>query len=234
MFTGLQSDDMGMGQTGVLIGEILGMSTATLAVETEISEKTIKIKRELESGWFQWVSLPIPASVSIQSGLNVPRYPSLKGIMGAKKKEIKPVNIGGVVVSNASLHNEDEIKRKDIRIGDTIQIQRAGDVIPQVVTVDISKRDKRSKKYIFPKKCLCGADTKKELSKSTNKQDAVRRCFKGYDSKFIAKEKLKHIVSKEAFNIDGLGKKVIEQFWDLNLIKEPSDIFGLELSLIHI
>ena len=100
VFTGLQSDDMGMGQTGVLIGEILGMSTATLAVETEISEKTIKIKRELESGWFQWVSLPIPASVSIQSGLNVPRYPSLKGIMGAKKKEIKTVNIDESAVNS--------------------------------------------------------------------------------------------------------------------------------------
>ena len=79
---------------------------------------------------------------------------------------------------------------------------------------------------------MCGADTKKEFSKSTNKQDAVRRCFKGYDCKFIAKEKLKHIVSKEAFNIDGLGKRVIEQFWDLNLIKEPSDIFGLEYNKI--
>ena len=79
---------------------------------------------------------------------------------------------------------------------------------------------------------MCGADTIKEFSKSTKKQDAVRRCLKGYDCKFIAKEKLKHIVSKEAFNIDGLGKKVIEQFWDLNLIKEPSDIF--ELTIIRL
>ena len=146
--------------------------------------------------------------------------------------KVEPVTVGGVVVSNATLHNEEEIIRKDIRIGDYVTIQRAGDVIPQVVSVDISKRDKSSKKYIFPKKCLCGADTKKELSKSTNKQDAVRRCFKGYDCKFTAKEKLKHIVSKEAFNIDGLGKKVIEQFWDLNLIKEPSDIFELDYNKI--
>jgi len=146
--------------------------------------------------------------------------------------KVEPVTVGGVVVSNATLHNEDEIERKDIRIGDTIMIQRAGDVIPQVVSVDTSKRDKSSKKYSFPKKCLCGADTKKELSKSTNKQDAVRRCFKGYDCKFTAKEKLKHIVSKEAFNIDGLGKRVIEQFWDLNLIKEPSDIFRLDYNKI--
>ena len=147
--------------------------------------------------------------------------------------KVEPVTVGGVVVSNATLHNEDEIKRKDIRIGDVIKIQRAGDVIPQVVSVDISKREKGSKKYIFPNKCLCGSETKKELSKSTNKEDAVRRCLKGYDCKFTAKEKLKHIVSKEAFNIDGLGKKVIEQFWDLNLIREPSDIFDLDYSKIE-
>ena len=137
-----------------------------------------------------------------------------------------------MVVSNATLHNEDEITRKDIRVGDTIQIQRAGDVIPQVVSVDISKRNKKSKKFIFPNKCLCGAITKKELSKSTLKEDAVRRCVKGYECNFIAKEKLKHIVSKEAFNIEGLGKKVIDQFWDLNLIKEPSDIFNLDFKKI--
>jgi len=146
--------------------------------------------------------------------------------------KVEPVTVGGVVVSNATLHNEDEIKRKDIRIGDTIKIQRAGDVIPQVVMVDTTKRDKNSKKFLFPKKCLCGAETKKEYSKSTKKQDAVRRCFKGYDCKFTAKEKLKHIVSKEAFNIDGLGKKVIEQFWDLQLIKQPSDIFTLNYDVI--
>ena len=147
--------------------------------------------------------------------------------------KVEPVTVGGVVVSNATLHNEDEIKRKDIRIGDTIKIQRAGDVIPQVVSVDISKRDKNLKKYLFPTKCLCGAETKKDYSKSTNKQDAVRRCVKGYDCKFIAKEKLKHLVSKEAFNIDGLGKKVIEQFWDLNLIKEPANIFELNYDKIN-
>ena len=147
--------------------------------------------------------------------------------------KVEPVNVGGVVVSNATLHNEDEIKRKDIRIGDTIQIQRAGDVIPQVVLVDISKRNKDSKKFIFPNKCLCGSLTKKEFSKSTKKEDAVRRCTKGYECKFIAKEKLKHLVSKEAFNIEGLGKKVVEQFWDLNLIKEPSDIFNLNFDKIN-
>ena len=147
--------------------------------------------------------------------------------------KVDPVTVGGVVVSNATLHNEDEIQRKDIRIGDTIKIQRAGDVIPQVVSVDVSKRDNNSKKFIFPKKCLCGAETNKELSKSTKKEDSIRRCKKGYDCNYIAKEKLKHLVSKEAFNIDGLGKKVIEQFWDLNLIREPADIFALDFFKIQ-
>ena len=91
VLSGLQSDDTGMGQTGVLIGELLGMATATLVVETEILNKQIRVKRELESGWFQWVKLPLPSSISIQSGLNIPRYPSLKGIMGAKKKEIRVI-----------------------------------------------------------------------------------------------------------------------------------------------
>ena len=146
--------------------------------------------------------------------------------------KVEPVTVGGVVVSNATLHNEDEIRRKDIRIGDTVKIQRAGDVIPQVVLVDFSKRNKNSQKFSFPIKCLCGAETKKEVSKSTKKEDAIRRCTKGYDCKFTAKEKLKHIVSKEAFNIDGLGKKVVEQFWDLKFIKEPSDIFTLNYDSI--
>ena len=142
--------------------------------------------------------------------------------------KVEPVNVGGVVVSNATLHNEDEIKRKDIRIGDTVKIQRAGDVIPQVISVDKSKRSQSSKKFIFPEKCLCGSITKKEINKSTKKEDAIRRCFKGYECNFTAREKLKHIVSKDAFNIDGLGKKVIDQFWDLKIIKKPSDIFIID------
>ena len=91
ILSGLQSDDSGMGQTGVLLGELLNMSTATLAIETDIDLNKIRVKRELESGWFQWVELESPSSISIQSGINQPRYPSLKGIMGAKKKEIKVI-----------------------------------------------------------------------------------------------------------------------------------------------
>ena len=91
ILSGLQSDDSGMGQTGVLLGELLNMSTATLAIETDIDKNKIRVKRELEAGWFQWVELKSPSSISIQSGINQPRYPSLKGIMSAKKKEIKVV-----------------------------------------------------------------------------------------------------------------------------------------------
>ena len=96
ILTGLQSDDSGMGQTGILIGEMLGLSTATLAIETDVLDGRIRVKRELESGWFQWIELPLPASISIQSGLNTPRYPSLKGIMGAKKKEVRSIHVSSL------------------------------------------------------------------------------------------------------------------------------------------
>ena len=143
--------------------------------------------------------------------------------------KVEPVNIGGVVVSNATLHNEDEIKRKDIRIGDIVKIERAGDVIPHVIEVDLNKRYRNSKPFSFPEKCpSCGSNTIKEFNKITKKFDAVRRCVNdGYDCERIAVEKIKHFISKEALNIDGLGKKVVEKFWDLGLIKKPQDIFNL-------
>ena len=147
--------------------------------------------------------------------------------------KIKPVNIGGVIVSNATLHNEDEIKRKDIRIGDTVEVERAGDVIPHVVSVDLKKRKSGSKKFIFPKKCPCGFDTIKDFNKITKKFDAVRRCpDRGFDCEKIAIEKIKHFISKEAFNIDGLGKKIVENFWNMKLIRFPQDIFKLNYSKI--
>tara|TARA_B110000971_G_scaffold202779_1_gene222806 strand:- start:151 stop:1137 length:987 start_codon:yes stop_codon:yes gene_type:complete len=128
-----------------------------------------------------------------------------------------------------SLHNEDEILRKDIRIGDTVTIERAGDVIPHVISVDLKKRYKNSKKFIFPLKCpSCGSKTTKDYNEITKKEDAVRRCTsEGYECQKIAIEKIKHFVSKEAFNIDGFGKKIVENFWYLNLIKLPHDIFNL-------
>ena len=148
--------------------------------------------------------------------------------------KIKPVNIGGVIVSNATLHNEDEIDRKDIRIGDLATIERAGDVIPHILSVDKTKRDKKSTKFIFPKNCpSCGSKTIKEFNNVTKKEDAVRRCAsEGYECEKIAIEKLKHFVSKEAFNIDGFGKKIVENFWKLDLVKFPQDIFKLDFEKI--
>ena len=149
--------------------------------------------------------------------------------------KIKPINIGGVIVSNATLHNEDEINRKDIRIGDTAVIERAGDVIPHILSIDVKKRVKDSKKFVFPKKCpSCGSDTIKEFNVLTKKTDAVRRCSsEGYFCKKISIEKLKHFVSKEAFNIDGFGKKIVESFWKLKFIKFPQDIFSLDYNKIE-
>ena len=175
------------------------------------------------------------------------KFSAEKGISKIKKIEIQvgrtgaltpvakidPVNIGGVLVSNATLHNEEEILRKDIRVNDTVIVQRAGDVIPQVVRVDLTKRQKTSKKFIFPQKCPCGFATVKEFNETTKKYDAVRRCpDKGYDCNLITKEKLKHYVSKDAMNIEGLGKKVIENFWNLNLLKLPQDVYKLDFNKI--
>ena len=149
--------------------------------------------------------------------------------------KIKPINVGGVVVSNATLHNEDEINRKDIRIGDTVKIERAGDVIPHVIAVDLLKRKKDSKKYKFPEHCpSCGSKVVKEYNNLTKKYDAVRRCTsEGFKCEKISIEKIKHFISKEALNIDGLGKKVIENFWNLKFIRFPQDIYKLDFDKIE-
>tara|TARA_B100001057_G_scaffold8187_1_gene7513 strand:- start:7892 stop:9922 length:2031 start_codon:yes stop_codon:yes gene_type:complete len=149
--------------------------------------------------------------------------------------KIKPINIGGVLVSNATLHNEDEINRKDVRVGDTVIVERAGDVIPHILSVDLNKRPKTLKKFIFPQSCpSCGSKTIKEFNLTTKKKDAVRRCSsEGYSCDQISVEKLKHFVSKEAFNIDGFGKKIVENFWKMNLIKFPQDIFQLNYKKIE-
>ena len=149
--------------------------------------------------------------------------------------KIKPINIGGVVVSNATLHNEEEINRKDIRVGDTVLIERAGDVIPHIVSVDLKQREKNSKKFEFPLLCpSCGSKTVKEYNLTTKKNDAVRRCSsEGYECEKVAVEKIKHFVSKEAFNIEGFGKKIVENFWNLNLVRLPQDIFNLNFNKIE-
>ena len=149
--------------------------------------------------------------------------------------KIHPINIGGVVVSNATLHNEDEINRKDIRKNDTVTVERAGDVIPHIVSVDISKRKNNSSKFIFPLKCpSCGSKTIKEFNTTTKRRDAVRRCSSdGFECEKVSIEKIKHFVSKEAFNIDGFGKKIVENFWDLKIVKLPQDIFNLNYEKIQ-
>ncbi len=149
--------------------------------------------------------------------------------------KIKPTSISGVIVSNVTLHNEDEIYRKDIRIGDTVVVERAGDVIPHIIKVDLKLRNKNSSKFIFPKKCpSCGSNTIKEFNQITKKDDAVRRCpSEGYECEKVAIEKIKHFVSKDAFNIEGFGKKIVEKFWNLKLIKYPQDIFNLDYDRIE-
>jgi len=136
---------------------------------------------------------------------------------------LKPVNIGGVVVSRATLHNQDEIARKDIRIGDVVLIQRAGDVIPQVLEVDLSKRPENSVAFSFPKNCpVCGNEVVKV------EDDVVLRCSGGLSCEAQLKETLKHFVSKDAFDIVGLGKKQIENFFFEGRIRSFVDIFRLE------
>jgi len=137
--------------------------------------------------------------------------------------DVTPVNVGGVVVSHATLHNEDEINRKDIRIGDTVIIQRAGDVIPQIVGVDKTKRPKDCKPFVFPDICpVCGSLAVREDG------EAARRCTGGLYCSAQAVEALKHFVSRDAMDIDGLGARTVEEFYSKGWIKDITDIFSLE------
>jgi len=138
--------------------------------------------------------------------------------------ELEPLTVGGVVVSRATLHNEDEIARKDIREGDAVIVQRAGDVIPQIVRVVPEKRPRGSKPYVFPATCPC------ELKTPTQREpdEAVRRCTGGFACPYQRVERLRHFASRDAFDIEGMGAKHIEAFWKDGIIKRPGDIFRLE------
>ena len=141
---------------------------------------------------------------------------------------LKPVTVGGVVVQNATLHNEDEIGRLDARIGDTVVIQRAGDVIPQILRVIEDKRPKGAKPYKFPDKCpVCGSHAVREVDEKTGKMDVDRRCTGGLVCDAQTVERLKYFVGRDQFDIEGLGGTLIELFHKKGLLKEPADIFAL-------
>jgi DNA ligase (NAD+) len=143
--------------------------------------------------------------------------------------KLRPVTVGGVVVSNATLHNEDEIARKDVRVGDTVLIQRAGDVIPQVLAVALDKRPADSKPYVFPETCpICGSAALREIDEKTGVADVVRRCTGTLICPAQAVEGLKHFASRNAFDIEGLGEKLVELFFTEGLIRTPADIFTLQ------
>ena len=164
----------------------------------------------------------LPAEVVETTLLNIETQVGRTGALTPVGK-LEPIRVGGVLVSNVSLHNEDEISRKDIRIGDTIKIQRAGDVIPQVVGVVKEKRVKDSSVYSAPKHCpSCNGITFKPDG------EAIRRCLSGINCPAQTAEKLKHFVSKNAFNIDGLGEKLIEMLFNEGIIKDFADIFAIE------
>ena len=142
---------------------------------------------------------------------------------------LDPVTVGGVVVTNSTLHNEDEIARKDVREGDTVHLQRAGDVIPQILGPVLDRRPADAKSFVFPTICpVCGSPALRDIDEKTGRQDVRRRCTAGLVCPAQAIEGLKHFASREAMDIEGLGERQIEQFYTDGLVMTPADIFTLE------
>ena len=187
--------------------------------------------------WALAHKFPAQKAITVVEGIeiNVGRTGSLNPIA-----KLRPVTVGGVVVANATLHNEDHIRGiggngepirggVDIRIGDTVVIQRAGDVIPKVLDVVLDKRPRDAKPFAFPTTCpACGSHAVREANPRTGKEDAVRRCTGGLICPAQARERLKHFVSRNAFDIEGLGEQRIDDFYAEGLITTPQDIFALE------
>jgi DNA ligase (NAD+) len=142
---------------------------------------------------------------------------------------IRPVTVGGVVVQNVSMHNEDEVARKDVRVGDTVVVQRAGDVIPQLVRVVAERRPKAAKAYKMPETCpICGSHAVREINPKTGEPEAARRCTNTLSCPAQVVERLYHFVSRNAFDIEGLGGEFIQILHEAGLVKEPADIFALQ------
>ena len=147
---------------------------------------------------------------------------------------IKPVTVGGVVVQNVSMHNEDEVARKDVRVGDTVIVQRAGDVIPQLVSVVLEQRPKGTHPYKMPDRCpICGSHATREINPKTGEPEAARRCVNTLSCPAQAVERIRHFAARDAFDIEGLGEKTVAEFFEDGLLREPADIFRLETRYGH-
>src|SRR6185503_1364268 len=142
---------------------------------------------------------------------------------------IKPLTVGGVVVQNIGMHNEDEVARKDVREGDTVVVQRAGDVIPQLVRVVLERRPKGTKAFRMPDTCpICGSAAEREINPKTGEPEAARRCVNKLSCPAQVVERIYHFAARHAFDIEGLGYMTVQEFFEDGMLKEPADIFRLE------